>query len=351
MRPNALLAPGRALIPIALPFLASLLGGCYLTHVAGGQLGVISDTVSVQEALKSGALTAADRDKLEYIQDVKRFAEKELGLTETCNYSTYLLRDKAPLTYVVSAARRDALVSKTWWYPIVGTASYKGFFDETLAAEESAELLADGYDVYLRTAAGYSTLGWFCDPVLPAMLDYRESTLADLIIHELTHSTLYVSGDTEFNESLADFVAHTAAPRFLETRFGPGNRHLSELAEHRREERIVNGILRALADRLRSLYATSPSEPLLARESEFASARRELGAACAAHGINDSLCAPDAQLDNAVVLGRLTYGSPERFERLFREVGGDWRIFFASLRAVYDKSDWYPLPSSKQRWP
>lgn len=336
-------SPRRALLYFVAALVAMSLSGCYFTSLVGGQLSVLNSSIDVADAMRRTDLSMADKDKLRFVQEVKRYAEDELHLARTCNFSTYLPRKKEPLTYVVSASRKDALEPVTWTYPIVGTASYRGYFDLEDAEEKRDELLKEGYDVYLGAAGAYSTLGWFCDPILPTMLDRDEGQLATLIIHELVHATLYVKGETVFNESLADFVAHTAAPRFLDAKYGAGNAHTALLASSLLGDKAVDQAFTRLAERLRTLYAGNYPDVLRRRKTEFAQTRSEIATLCAQTGLNDNLCSPDAQLDNAIVLARLTYGSPEPFQRLFDSVDGSWIRFFSELRARYDPPEpWYP---------
>ena len=83
---------------------------------------------------------------------------------------------------------------------------YKGYFDSTKAYNLVRDLKAEGYDVNIYNPAAWSTLGWFNDPILSSMLYWSEGGLASLIIHEMTHATIWISGDVEYNENLADFM-------------------------------------------------------------------------------------------------------------------------------------------------
>ena len=44
-----------------------------------------------------------------------------------------------------------------------------------------------GYDTKIDEVNAWSTLGWFKDPILSSMLNRSAGSLAELIIHELSH--------------------------------------------------------------------------------------------------------------------------------------------------------------------
>ena len=81
-------------------------------------------------------------------------------------------------------------------------------------------MLADLAAVSTPSVA-FSTLGWFDDPVLSSWLRADPVRIAELLIHELLHRTWYVSGDTVFNESLANFVGSVGAIEFFRVHDGP----------------------------------------------------------------------------------------------------------------------------------
>lgn len=66
----------------------------------------------------------------------------------------------------------------------------------------------------MRITAGYSTLGWFSDPVLSPQLRMTEDELVSLVIHEMSHATVYFPGDSNFNESYASFVEEIGTEKF-----------------------------------------------------------------------------------------------------------------------------------------
>jgi predicted aminopeptidase len=120
-----------------------------------------------------------------------------------------------------------------WDFPLIGSFSYKGFFNYDQALEEEDKIRKNGYDTSIDEIAGWSTLGWFKDPVLSDMLDRSSGSLANLIIHELTHGTLYVKDNVDFNENLASFVGDKGALIFLRHKYGENSKEYHEYEQGR----------------------------------------------------------------------------------------------------------------------
>ena len=144
-----------------------------------------------------------------------------------------------------------------------------GFFDKARATAERDALRAGGLDVMMRSVSAYSTLGFFSDPVLSTMMTYPEQSLADLIFHELTHGTVYVRGQTEFNESLASFVGKTGSLLFLAERYGPDSSAIRTAESRRADDRLFNRFLFEVVASLDSLYSQSlPAETVMRERVE-----------------------------------------------------------------------------------
>ena len=121
---------------------------------------------------------------------------------------------------MLTAAEQSRLELYTWWFPVVGRVGYRGYFDRKTVTEAAHSLIEQGYDTYVRTASAFSTLGWFADPVLPSLLFHDDVALANVILHELFHSSFFFRGQTAFNESLANFAGHRGAIGFFEKENG-----------------------------------------------------------------------------------------------------------------------------------
>lgn len=221
---------------------------------ARGQLSIIWNAQPLNSFLEDDNYPDSLKSKIRFIQEVKEFAFDELGINYTDNYSSMFDQQGKPLMWVVTACEPYELVPKTWSFPIIGSFPYKGFFDPEMAKREMLMAENEGYDVGVRNPGGWSTLGWFNDPVLSEMLNRNEGQLAELIIHELTHSTIFVKDSVEFNENLASFIGHKGAIIFLNEKYGASSSYLEQyLAEENDYDKYVKHFIGG-ASLLDSLY-------------------------------------------------------------------------------------------------
>jgi predicted aminopeptidase len=154
------------------------------------------------------------------VGEIRRYATEVIGLQTNRNYTRYLELDRDYVVDVVTACAADSFTSHTWRFPLFGAFPYKGFYEREDAEREAARLERKGLDVWIRRVDGFSTLGFFSDPVYSFMSDYSLYALADLIIHEQTHATIFVKNQIQFNEELASFVGREGALAFIRDRHG-----------------------------------------------------------------------------------------------------------------------------------
>lgn len=275
-RPNGRFA---ILIPAALFMLFSLTG-CgmgYYTHLAFGQLKLILGSVPVEEAVKEGSLSQEEKERLLLVARIKEFGEKQLGLKSTGSYETVYLKSRRNPLYTISASPKDRLSRVTWHFPIVGDMPYLGFFDRESAERKKTELLKQDLDVIVSKADAYSTLGWFKDPVTLNLLEEDSVELAETILHEMTHTTIYLKGQGDFNEGFAMLVGMVGAARFFEQSCGPTHPYTVAGLQAIEDERSFSILLDFVMKRLEGLYDSSLSyqEKLSRRETTFSRAVEE----------------------------------------------------------------------------
>ena len=179
-----------------------------------GQYKIVSNSIPINEYASQNDIPDSIKFKLSLIAEAKEYAFENLALKYSENYSTIYDQQGKPLMWLLTASLPFKMVAREWSFPLVGAFSYKGFFNQKSAEKEFEELKLKGWDVLIREVGGWSTLGWFKDPVLSEMLNRSTGKLAELIIHELTHGTLYIKDSVEFNENLASFVGIKGTEQF-----------------------------------------------------------------------------------------------------------------------------------------
>ena len=313
-----------------------LLPGCYYINQAGGQLDVIVNSRPLEDVYQDPGLSESRARKIDLVFASKRFAEERLGLKPSDNYTTYFDTGRRAVTYVVSACRPDAFIPYFWWFPIVGSLPYKGYFDREDAEAEAASLRADGWDAIVGESSAYSTLGWFRDPVFSSMLSMSEASLASTVIHELVHGTIYVADHADFNESLATFIGRTGALQLFEERYGRDSDRVLEARHRFADEALFDRFIADLYRRLATLYASDRTreEKLAAREEIFKGAAGELKGLAAHFKSSLRSWAPEMEFNNAVVVAQFRYGRYDEFQRVYERVGNSWPAFFAAVSAA-----------------
>ena len=228
----------------------------YGINQAKGQLKIVREARPNEAWLSDPHYPDSLKRKIKLVDEIRRFAFDSLGINYSENYTTMYDQQGKPLMFVVTACPPFKLEAVEFKFPILGSFTYKGFFDEKKAIELADQLKSEGYDTNIRTASGWSTLGWFKDPILSEMLTRSDGYLAETIIHELTHGTLFVKDSLKFNENLATFIGSHGARIFLENRFGGASNEYIQYIDHWEDRKLYrNHILRG-AQHLDSLYTT-----------------------------------------------------------------------------------------------
>ncbi len=157
MNINSIAVPIRAAMAIA--FIASLSGGCYLLQSAEGQLSLMSKREPIARVIDKPGTPPKLRAQLESVTAIRDFASRELGLPDNGSYRKYADIGRAYVVWNVVAAPEFSVDAKKWCFPIVGCVAYRGYFVEARARRFAAGLHAQGFDVVVGGVAAYSTLG------------------------------------------------------------------------------------------------------------------------------------------------------------------------------------------------
>lgn len=324
---------------VVLYFTSILSSACletgYVLQAVEGQLDLMCRARDVDAVIEDADTDPRVKELLLELPKIKNFAAKQ-GLVPTGNYESYVDLDRPAAVFVVSATPALSLDPLTWTFPIVGSVPYLGWFDHYRAVDHARSLQDQGYDVELRGASAYSTLGWFSDPVLSSMLDSGPSgagELADTILHESVHASIYVPDQASFNEGLATFVGSKLAVTYLEQVYGKAAPELSSYldgVEAAKQRRVK---MSAAFHTLSALYASKApdSEKQLRKRWIFARLGRELRM--------------KRKPNNATLAGFRTYhGERDDFAVLYERCGS-MRKLLAAAKLV--RGDDFPSPQAR----
>ncbi|WP_309573135.1 aminopeptidase [Deinococcus sp.] len=222
--------------------LTLVLSGCsevgYLSQAALGQLDLLRRARPVADVLADPGTSAAVRRKLQLASDVRAFAVTPtgaggLGLPDHGSFLKYVDVGRDYVVWNVFSAPEFGVQLDTSCFPIAGCVGYRGYFTEAAAQAYAQQRRAAGRDVNVGGVSAYSTLGYLKDPLLSTMMLYPDATLIRTVIHELSHPSLYVKGDTVFNESYAVTIETEGTRRWLDAHGTPELREQDRLAQER----------------------------------------------------------------------------------------------------------------------
>ncbi|HEX9107704.1 MAG TPA: aminopeptidase [Longimicrobiales bacterium] len=331
--------------------LALALAACSPTYILRAGLAeakILSRRRPIAAVVADPATPPPTRHKLQLVLAVRTYASRILALRTGESYTTYSWVDRDTLLMVLQAAPKLAFREYTWWFPIVGRVPYKGYFDFARARDDARALEKQGYDVWLRPSSAFSTLGYFNDPLLNTILRYDDVDLANTVVHELTHNTLYVPSQIAFNESLANFVgAHGAIDYFCS--LGGEVSPECDLARRRWHDDLVFGrFLSELVARLEAVYARTDlpaATRLTMRDSVFQDARTRWAAQVEPTLTSDQYrgWGKRAALNNAALIARRIYFDRlDVFDSAYQRTGGELRTFVRLVKeAVKGQKDAY----------
>src|SRR6185312_983179 len=110
------------------------------------------------------------------------------------------------------------------------------------------------FDTYVRGVSAYSTLGWFQDSVLSSMLRYEDYELAEVIIHETVHTTLYIKSAAEFNERMATFLGEEGMKLYYRAKGDAGAEQLARAEADSADGKLFSQFITRELQDLRKWY-------------------------------------------------------------------------------------------------
>ncbi|OYW74490.1 MAG: hypothetical protein B7Z37_17625 [Verrucomicrobia bacterium 12-59-8] len=305
----------------------------FYTQAIGGQSEIWHKSRPNAEVLEDPNVGERVKQRLQLIEELRTFATSDLHLSKK-SFGKYCDLKRPYVVWVVYAAPEFSIEGKTWWYPLVGSLKYRGFFAEKDARLEAEQLKKKGYDVFMGGVEAYSTLGYLADPVLNTFLHRSDAELAELIFHELTHAKVFVPGDTDFNEAFATANAEDGVRRWLRSK-----NNLRGLREYEANLKKGRQVIRLMLDtrkKLKDAYAgTYPSVEAvrLAKQHVFEGMLKQ--AQDISPQVKFHIHHAPKSWNNARINTIATYYTMvPGFERLLKKNGGDLEAFHQEVASM-----------------
>lgn len=319
-----------------------VLGGCaqlgYYGQSLSGHLSLVRSAQPVDDWLAREDLDPELRQRLVLTKSIRDYASSELKLPDNDSYRRYADLKRGAAVWNVVATPELSLQLKTWCYPIMGCAGYRGYFKPEAARELAQALRQEGYEPYVYGVPAYSSLGWSNwmggDPLLNTFIRYPEGQLARMIFHELAHQVAYASDDTTFNESFATAVEQIGVTRWLAAR----PEALREDEQSRARQDQVQALLKTTRDRLREVFQSTASddekragkaEALARMRADYETMKREQWGG----DTRFDRWVQGLTLPALAIQGSYTDLVPD-FIRLFEREGSDWERFYAEVKRL-----------------
>lgn len=315
-----------------------LFSACYTLKQGVSLLGYLNKAVPLESLVNE----PEDERFVDEVTEIRRFAVEELGLNASKNYTTYVQLDRNYLAAVVSASKKDSFSRYEWWFPVVGYMPYKGFFNPDDARHEVEKLKKKDLDVLMRPVDAFSTLGWFKDPLYSFMKEYSSARLADLIIHESFHATVFLKNSVQFNEELAEFVGTEGARLYVAKKFGIDSDEYRELDSSNEENAVYIAYIKELIAQLEELYQRDiPRDKKLQEKETIISASKERFNREYEHRFSTDRYRffSELNINNAYLeLYRLYHERENHLKKLYADAGCNLPAFIAAAKTLTTKS-------------
>lgn len=256
--------------------------------------------------------------------EIRKYAYDSIGLTHVKSYTRYVDIDKTYLVDVVSGCEQASFQKYMWKFPFVGSMPYKGFFERKDAEEEAAKIEAKGYDVVIGMVDAFSSLGILTDPLYSYMRKYSEYALANLLIHELTHGTIYLKNQSQFNEQTATFIGDQGAINFIRHKYGDTSAVYKDIFIMKKDYEVYIELLRGLYRELDTVYRNEKiarTEKLRKKDEIIQGFREKIIKGYGTYFQTDRFRSIDKiKINNAYISARMTYNQNlYLFEELYRK--------------------------------
>lgn len=313
----------------------------YLIHLGKKEWKIITRAEKIEKVIREDNLPEEQIKKLKLIEDIRNFAIYKLKLNGKNTYTTVYNTEGEPLGYNLTVVPEFSLEPVQWKYPVVGKFPYIGFFDKKKAIKEKEKWKSEDYDTYLRTFSAFSSLGWFKDPFYSPMLNYSEGTIAEIIIHEMLHSTIFLKDQLKFNESLANFVGVEGAKLFLKKKYGSNSDEYQNYINRLHDQKIFYEFIGYSYTELKKLYRQKYSKTEMEKKKIEKFKKLKIYYSTLEFQSPGYIGYLDRiEFNNAFIVANKTYSTnTQSFENLLKKLNDNLPLFISHLKKIPPDED------------
>jgi predicted aminopeptidase len=341
------------LVPLKLALVTLLLlSSCakvgYVFEQGVGQFSLLMSGVDNQKMLEDPKVKTEHKEKIRKIEKYKKYFYDYFEKETTDIYSeTTILKGKA-VTYLVIRSPFNEIKAIEECFIFAGCFPYLGFFKENSALKFSKDQEDDGMVTYVRPVYAYSTLGNFEDNILSSFFYYDDTSLAELIFHELFHTVFFAKDEVDLNENLANYFGQEMVIDY----FKMDKKQQSERRASREKSSNLSLEVVLQANKLQELYKklepkTKEASKVILKDFLETSFKPSVEKKCTELGIELGKCFPlKRKWNNASLAAFLTYEkSMDKIKSIRDSKGLSLKDFFGYIEKEYNS---YRDSSSKE---
>ena len=169
------------------------------------------------------------------------------------------------------------------------------------------------------------------------MLRYEDYELAEIILHETVHTTIFIKSAAEFNERMATFMGREGMKLYYRQKDGDQSAALAKAEEDTHDQRLFSAFITHELQELKKWYEDnkgkinkeSKAKRLKELQAHF---REELKPQLKTANYREF---ENRELNNALLLAYQTYEySLEDFQKLFDHFGHDFKTTLNYLKSL-----------------
>ncbi|MCK5073127.1 MAG: aminopeptidase [Bacteriovoracaceae bacterium] len=292
-----------------------------------------------KEVLKDVKISGESKKKIRKVELYKKYFFEYFQKPSGKIYSSTTFLDTNEVSFLVIVSSPLQVKALEEYFPIVGSFPYLGFFHKKSAKKYAKRKEDDGNVTWIRPVYAYSTLNYFTDPILSSFFHYSDYKLAELIFHELLHTVLFINGEVDLSEALAQYFGRKMAIEYFKFE---GEAKRKKLRENRAKMEIQKLLVSLVADlngiyKLKNVKKRADAEAVLddfLKKRFYPSIERK----CSEYGISGKKCFPlKRRWNNASLAAWLTYeGKVEKLANLHKKLGVGMNGFLYHLEKKYD---------------